>query len=114
MSLTRTRCLLRFQTGCVDDALCAFALLQNEARELRLCHAHPLGTMLFWPGSDSWWSHPVRAVCLNGYQPGQAGWAPSCRSVPGNRAGDDVGYRFARFSGQVYRFDSRLKIEVLT
>jgi len=43
----RTPCSLRFHSGCIDDALCAFALLQDEACELRLCHAHPIGPMLF-------------------------------------------------------------------
>ena len=41
------RCSLRFYSGCLDDMLCAFALLQDEARKLGLRHAHPIGSVLF-------------------------------------------------------------------
>ena len=61
-SKRRTACSLRFHSGCLDDALCAFALLHDEARELRLCHAHPIGPMLFQPSAQFRRSHDPRDV----------------------------------------------------
>jgi hypothetical protein len=45
-SYCETSGLLRFDPCGFDDTRRAFTLAQNKTRELRLCHAHGIGTML--------------------------------------------------------------------